>query len=577
MVPAEIFRKVRQIEISTRRLVNDTLAGEYQSVFKGQGMEFREVRQYSPGDEVRSIDWNVTARMSEPYVRRYHEERELSVMLVVDASGSADFGSVRQFKRELAAELAAVLSFAATTNNDRVGLLIFTDRIELLIPPRKGRRHVLRLIRDMLVFEPQGRGTDIKLALDTVNLVLRRHSVVFLVSDFLADPEQYRQALAVTNRRHDVVAMDLHDPMERDIPDVGLLVLEDAETGALRQVDTSSRRWRNEFEAGVRRIRSRQELRLHELQGGQGGSNDRPGLRGRPGNLLQATLQAHGQVGGARGMPRDCGFPSSRERRGRMSKTARLLALVLSASLALAAYGTASAQAPPDVDVSLTAEIDDAAPPTVGDPITFTLTVTHPPGYRVTFPRLYGIWGAFEVRSQSAVENADHLDGTRTTSQSIEAVLFETGDFTTPDVPITVRDSAGQVRTETASGASVTVVSVLTPGDEPKDIKPPAEIYQPPFAELTRTVYERAWVIAGAVLALLLVVAAYLLMRGRGRSRAGRYTLSASDRPGGAAQDRGARPALPEPLQGTLHARHRLHPALPGTRLRHAGPRPDHR
>ena len=254
MVPAEIFRKVRQIEISTRRLVNDTLAGEYQSVFKGQGMEFREVRQYSPGDEVRSIDWNVTARMSEPYVRRYHEERELSVMLVVDASGSADFGSVRQFKRELAAELAAVLSFAATTNNDRVGLLIFTDRIELLIPPRKGRRHVLRLIRDMLVFEPQGRGTDIRLALDTVNLVLRRHSVVFLVSDFLADPEQYRQALAVTNRRHDVVAMDLHDPMERDIPDVGLLVLEDAETGALRQVDTSSRRWRNEFEAGVRRF-----------------------------------------------------------------------------------------------------------------------------------------------------------------------------------------------------------------------------------------------------------------------------------------------------------------------------------
>ena len=252
MVPSEIFRKVRQIEISTRRLVNDTLAGEYQSVFKGQGMEFREVRQYSPGDEVRSIDWNVTARMSEPYVRRYHEERELSVMLVVDASGSADFGSVRQFKRELSAELAAVLSFAATTNNDRVGLLIFTDRIELLIPPRKGRRHVLRLIRDMLVFEPQGRGTDIRLALDTVNLVLRSHSIIFMVSDFLADPEQYRHALAVTNRRHDVVAMDLHDPMERDIPDVGLLVLEDAETGALRQVDTSSRRWRNEFEAGVR-------------------------------------------------------------------------------------------------------------------------------------------------------------------------------------------------------------------------------------------------------------------------------------------------------------------------------------
>ena len=216
-------------------------------------------------------------------------------------------------------------------------------------------------------------------------------------------------------------------------------------------------------------------------------------------------------------MPRDYGFPSSRERRGRMSKTARLLALVLSASLALAAYGTASAQTPPDVDVSLTAEIDEESPLHVGDPITFTLTVTHPPGYRVTFPRLPYDWEGFEVRSQSAVENADHLDGTRTTSQSIEAVLFETGDFTTPDVSITVRDSAGQVRDVTVPGASVTVVSVLTPGDEqPKDIKPPAEVDEPPFAELTRAVYERAWIIAGAVLALLLIVAVYLLMRSRG-------------------------------------------------------------
>ena len=256
MVPAEIFRKVRQIEISTSRLVTDMLAGEYHSVFKGQGMEFHEVRPYSPGDEVRSIDWNVTARMGDPYVRRYHEERELSVMLVVDVSGSADFGSVRRFKRDLATELAAVLSFAATTNNDRVGLLIFTDRVELLIPPRKGRRHVLRLIRDMLVFEPEGRGTDIKLALDTINLVLQRHSIVFLVSDFLADPEDYQQAMAVTNRRHDVVAIDLHDPMEREIPDVGLLVLEDAETGELQQVDTSSRGWRNSFATETRRFQA---------------------------------------------------------------------------------------------------------------------------------------------------------------------------------------------------------------------------------------------------------------------------------------------------------------------------------
>ena len=216
-------------------------------------------------------------------------------------------------------------------------------------------------------------------------------------------------------------------------------------------------------------------------------------------------------------MPRDYGFPSSRERRGRMSTRARLLVLVLSASLLLAAYGTASAQAPPDVDVSLTAEIDQGSPPYVGDSITLTLTVTHPPDYRVTFPRLPYDWEGFEVRGQSAVENADNLDGTRTTSQSIEAVLFETGDFTTPDVPITVRDTAGKVHDVTVPGTSVTVASVLQGGgEEPKDIRPPAEVYQPPFAELARAVYERAWIIAGAVLALLLVLAVYLLMRGRG-------------------------------------------------------------
>ena len=216
-------------------------------------------------------------------------------------------------------------------------------------------------------------------------------------------------------------------------------------------------------------------------------------------------------------MPRNYGFPSSRERRGRMSKTARLLVLVLSASLALVFYGTASAQAPPNVDVSLTAEIDPAAPPAVGDPITLTLTVTHPPDYRVTFPRLPYDWGAFEVRSQSAVENVANLDGSRATSQSIEAVLFETGGFTFPDVSITVRDTAGTVHDVTVPGTSVTVASVLTPGDEePRDLKPPAEVYQPPFAELARAVYERAWIIAGAVLALLLVVAVFLLMRNRG-------------------------------------------------------------
>jgi len=194
-----------------------------------------------------TVRWNVTARVGSPYVKRYLEEREATVILLVDASGSCDFGTVGRFKRELAAELMAVLSFAATNNNDKVGLLIFTDRIELFIPPRKGRRHVLRLIRDMLVFQPEGAGTDIKLALDTVNLVLKRRSIIFLVSDFLSEPEDYRRTLFVTNRRHDVVAIDLHDPLEHYIPSLGLLALEDSETGEIAWVDTSSGAWRHHF------------------------------------------------------------------------------------------------------------------------------------------------------------------------------------------------------------------------------------------------------------------------------------------------------------------------------------------
>lgn len=247
MLTSDLIRKIKRIEIRTRRLVNDSFAGEYHAIFKGRGMEFDEVRPYQPGDEIRDIDWNVTARMGDPFVKRYVEERELTVMLAVDASGSGDFGSVNRFKRELAAELAAVLAFSATTNNDKIGLLIFTDRIELFIPPRKGRRHVLRLIRDLLAFEPQGRGTDLKLALDTVNRTLKRRSIVFLVSDFLADIESYRQPLFITNRRHDVIAVDLHDPLETEIAGVGLVALEDAETGDLVWADTGSKAWQSAF------------------------------------------------------------------------------------------------------------------------------------------------------------------------------------------------------------------------------------------------------------------------------------------------------------------------------------------
>jgi uncharacterized protein (DUF58 family) len=247
MLTAELMSKIRRIEIRTRRLVNDSFAGEYHSIFRGRGMEFDEVRPYLPGDEVRSIDWNVTARMGQPYVKRYVEERELTMMLLVDASGSGDFGTEGKFKRELSAEIASVLSFSATTNKDKVGLMIFTDKVELYVPPRNGRRHVLRLIRELLTFEPESDGTDIKLALDTINQILKRRSIIFLVSDFLDEPERYKKELHMANRKHDVIAVDLHDPLETDIANVGLLSLEDAESQELVWIDTSDEVWREAF------------------------------------------------------------------------------------------------------------------------------------------------------------------------------------------------------------------------------------------------------------------------------------------------------------------------------------------
>lgn len=256
MLTNDLIHKIRHIEIRTKRLVNDSFAGEYHSIFKGRGMEFEEVRPYQPGDEIRTIDWNVTARTGEPYVKRFVEERELTVMLVVDASASENFGSVQHFKRELAAELTAVLSFAATTNNDRVGLLIFTDQVELYIPPRKGRKHVLRLLRELLAFEPRHAGTDIKLALDMVNHIIKRHSIIFLVSDFMANPDSYRTAMAVTNRRHDLVAVDLHDPLESSMGNVGLLAMEDPETGEVVWVDTASKAWRAAFQQRMDAMRA---------------------------------------------------------------------------------------------------------------------------------------------------------------------------------------------------------------------------------------------------------------------------------------------------------------------------------
>jgi uncharacterized protein (DUF58 family) len=247
MIPKEIFKKIRRIEIRTKRLVNDLFSGEYHSTFKGQGMEFEEVRQYQPGDDIRLIDWNVTARTGYPYVKKFREERELSVVLLVDASSSGQFGTRDRFKSDTAAELCALLAFSAIKNNDKVGLIIFTDRIEKFVPPQKGRAHVLRIIREILYFRPEGTGTDVAGALEYFNRVIKRRSVVFLVSDFLS--EGFLQPLQIANRKHDTIAIKITDPRESTFEDVGLIELEDAETGDVILVDTGSKRFRREFEA----------------------------------------------------------------------------------------------------------------------------------------------------------------------------------------------------------------------------------------------------------------------------------------------------------------------------------------
>ena len=253
MIPKEVLKKVRQIEIRTNREVTDVLGGQYHSVFKGRGMEFEEVREYLPGDEVRSIDWNVTARFGHPFVKKFKEERELTVMLIVDVSASGQFGSVRQTKNELAAELAAVLAFSAIRNNDKVGLIMFTDEIELYVPPKKGRRHVLRVVREILAFRPKGRGTNLELALDYLNHVQSHRAVTFVLSDFqVGDTESVLKKLRVASKRHDVIALSSRDPREEELPAVGLVELRDAETGERTIMDTFDRGVREAFAAKAR-------------------------------------------------------------------------------------------------------------------------------------------------------------------------------------------------------------------------------------------------------------------------------------------------------------------------------------
>lgn len=270
MIPKDLFQKVRRIQITTSRMVTDVFAGQYESVFKGRGMEFDEVREYMIGDDVRTIDWNVTARVGKPYVKKFIEERELTVMLLVDASMSCRFASVNELKSKLAAEIAAVLAFSAIRNNDKVGIIIFTDKIEKFVPPRKGIQNVLRVIREVLYFKPENRSTDIANVLEYLSKVTTRKTVCFLISDFFEsdadapgeghDPK-FKKAMAIAGKRHDLIAVTLNDPAEVDLPDCGLLGLEDAETGEGVVVDTSDKQVRRRYhQRAVNRVEARNRI-----------------------------------------------------------------------------------------------------------------------------------------------------------------------------------------------------------------------------------------------------------------------------------------------------------------------------
>jgi uncharacterized protein (DUF58 family) len=265
MLTKDILKRIRRIEIRTSHLVNDVLAGQYHSAFKGRGMEFEEVRQYQIGDDVRTIDWNVSARYGHPFVKIFREERELTVLLLVDVSGSQQFGTRDQLKRELVAELGATLAFSAIKNNDKVGLSCFTDEVEKFVPPRKGVSHVLRVIRELLVFEPLGRGTNITAALEHLNRIAHRRAVVFLISDF--QDSGYESALRIAKRRHDLILIDVSDPTEAGLPNVGIVELLDRETGERAVVDTTSRRVRRRYAelqrtATERRLRALRRLKV---------------------------------------------------------------------------------------------------------------------------------------------------------------------------------------------------------------------------------------------------------------------------------------------------------------------------
>ncbi|OHC05735.1 MAG: hypothetical protein A3J92_03295 [Planctomycetes bacterium RIFOXYC2_FULL_41_27] len=264
MIPKDILKKIRQIQIHTRRLVNEAFVGEYHSVFKGRGMEFDEVREYQPGDEIRTIDWNVTARMGRPFIKRYVEERELTVMLLVDVSASGNFGSIKHLKNEVATEICAILAFSAIKNNDKVGMIMFTDKIEKFIPPKKGPKHVLRVIRELLCSQPTGKGTNISVALEYLNKITHRRTISFVVSDFIAN--DYSHAVRIANKRHDMIAITIADPREQELPNVGFIELRDAESGEILLLDTADSLARKEFGA-LNNRRMQEQSRLFRSMG----------------------------------------------------------------------------------------------------------------------------------------------------------------------------------------------------------------------------------------------------------------------------------------------------------------------
>ena len=264
MISRELVKKLKKIEIYTSRLANDQLAGSYHSVFKGRGMAFSEVRQYQAGDDVRFIDWNVSARMNDTYVKVFTEEREMTVMLLVDLSASERFGSVEKPKIETVAEVAALLAFSAIKNNDRVGLILFTDRIERFVPPKKGRSHVMRVVTEILNADPQGEGTDLRVALDLLGSIGKRRTVAFMISDFIA--EHYEKPLRVVSKKHDLIPIQIVDPRENELPDVGLALVEDLETGELVEVDTSNLAVRADYAREAKRQRASREHLFRRLQ-----------------------------------------------------------------------------------------------------------------------------------------------------------------------------------------------------------------------------------------------------------------------------------------------------------------------